>query len=317
MDPGKSVSIIITYVNEYDFLQEAIHSAFAQLLPNCEIIIVCNSRIVERELELPQQILSRIRFIHEPIPGSSFARNTGLHHATGEWVQFLDVDDLLLPEKITGQMTHPEADIIVSPHTYKYLDGTMTPSRVIADDIWTGLLNSGLGSTSSMLFKKDAILKAGNWSSLYQSHQEYELLFRILLSGGNVVFVNNADTIVREREFGSLTQKTKPVRALEGIQLREEIWNYLRYQGMETPERKTAFLEYIFRQLRGLYRLHPEMAKKIYTDYFYYNKYTPPPTGIPFYNLMYRWLGFFPTEKFLRSYSVIRDRYLPFLPKNI
>lgn len=309
-------SIIITYIDEHDFLAEAVKSAMEQHLDAMELIVVCNKATVPDGYDPLPDLSSNFKFIHEPVPGSAHARNMGLRNASGEWIQFLDVDDLILPEKIRNQLAHSKGAAIVSPHLFKFLNGSTQASKWLADDTWIGLLNSGLGSTSSMLFHRESLMKIGGWSTVYQSHQEYELLFRLASSGYDISIADLKETIVRQRISGSITSETQPIRAKEGIQLRELIWAYLLQQGLDTPARKNAFLQYIFRQLRGLYRLDRKEAMKIYRKYFFGNSFTPEKIGIPFYAFLYHGIGFNSTERIFSTYSKVRNKFLPFLPAN-
>ncbi|MEP6793187.1 MAG: glycosyltransferase family A protein [Saprospiraceae bacterium] len=309
-------SIIITYIDEHDFLAEAVKSAMKQRLEAMELIVVCNKANLPDGYDPLPDLKSNFKFIHEPVPGSAHARNAGLRNASGEWIQFLDVDDLILPEKIKHQLLVAKEGAIVSPHIFKFLDGSTQVSKWLPDDNWIGLLNSGLGSTSSMLFHRESLMKIGGWSTAYQSHQEYELLFRLVSSGYKISSVDHQETIVRERISGSITKDTLPVRAKEGIQLREKIWEYLVQNGMDTPARKNAFLQYIFRQLRGVYRLDRNEAMKIYRKYFSGHFFTPEKIGIPFYAFLYQGVGFNITERVFSTYSKVRNKFFPFLPKN-
>ena len=309
------ISVVITYIDETSFLKEALESALQQDPPPFEIIVVCNDRFHSIDPVHLSVTIPEIQWIHEPIPGSAFARNKGLHRASGEWIQFLDVDDILLPGKIANQLNR-KAGAIVSPHIYRHLDGTQEFSRWLPEDFWTGLLDSGLGSTSSMLWNRQALLQIGGWSPDYRSHQEYELLFRIAKAGYEINTVDRKETIVRERESGSITHQTKGIRPAEGIRLRESIWKYLVENSLNTPQRKKAFQQYIFRQLRGLYRNDPELAKKFYHQYFSGEKFIPAQKSIPFYVLLIKTLGFGRTETFIQFYRQLRDRYFSFLPKN-
>jgi len=310
------VSIIITYIDEHDFLAEAVKSAMSQDFVPIEVIVVCNKRTLPEGYN-PLPDCPSIKLIHEPASGSAHARNAGLRQASGEWVQFLDVDDLILPGKILHQLAKIEGEAMVSPHIYKFLDGSTQVSKWLPEDTWIGLLNSGFGSTSSTIWHRETLLKLGGWSTSYQSHQEYELLFRLASSGYPIARVDHRETIVRERVSGSITIESKPVRAKEGIQLREKIWEYLVQQKLDTPTRKNAFLQYIFRQLRGLYRLDRSAAMKTYKKHFANEHFIPEQTGIPFYTFIYRGFGFNLTERFFSNYSNVRDKVFPFLPKNL
>ncbi|MEO5906429.1 MAG: glycosyltransferase family A protein [Saprospiraceae bacterium] len=311
------VSIIITYIDEHAFLREAIQSAFVQTTNEpFEIILVCNSKsIPDNDTRLVIQD-PRIIFIHEPVTGSAHARNAGLKTATGEWIQFLDVDDLLLPGKIAHQLSSGNGHVIVSPHIYQYLNGKKIMSAWAPDDLWAGMLGGHVGSTSSMLWQKNMLFEIGGWNIDYQSHQEYELLFRAASRGYKIIPFDQAETIVRERKSGSITQMTKSSRAEQGIKLREQIRHYLVENKMDTPARLNAFRQYIFRQLRATYRRNPKDTMKIFNQYFQNGKFTPEKIGIPLYNTIYRLAGFKRTEDLFSFYSTTRNKYLPFLPIN-
>lgn len=310
------VTIIITYIDEDGFLREALDSALDQTLPDKEIIVVCNDLDNHNAVFESEYAQHKIMWLHTPVKGSARARNLGLSRAKGEWIQFLDVDDLLLPGKIEGQNKVARGGAVVSPHLFKRTNGKTETSKWLPKDIWEGLLNSGLGSTSSMLWNTSALKSAGGWSSDFNSHQEYELLFRLLKTGYEVTPLRNMDTIVRERKKGSITLMTKGIRELEGIRLREEMWDFLQRHAMQSPARKNAFRQYVFRQLRGLYRFDTSKAKAIYGKYFASEKFHPEQVSLPLYSVIYKTLGFNLTEKIFSTYASLRDKYLHFLPTN-
>ena len=310
------VSIIITYIDEIGFLREALDSALSQTISGKEIIVVCND-VINRNTDVePLYQQYQITWLHTPVKGSAHARNFGLSHAKGEWIQYLDVDDVILPGKIEAQKAVASGAVVVAPHLFRGIDGKTQKSKWIPEDIWEGLLNSGLGSTSSMLWKAASLKHAGGWSSNYQSHQEYELLFRLLKQENEVTPFDRNETIVRERKRGSITLMTKGIRELEGIQLREEIWNYLQRNSLQSAARKNAFRQYVFRQLRGLYRFDEAKAKAIYTKYFSSDKFQPEQIKLPLYSVLYNTIGFNLTEKIFSTYALFRDKYFHFLPKN-
>ena len=300
-----TVSVIIPFLDEYSLLREAIASALAQRGVMTELIIVRNLTAPPDMAQLPPLPVNA-KVLHQPIKGSGYARNTGLQAATGTWVQFLDVDDLLLPDKISHQLYHDDADVIVSPMRYQYPSGKKVKSAWLGDDIWSGLLNSGLGSASSMLWKREPLLTIGGWNTSIQSHQEYELLFRMLKSGFRVYAFDRIDTLVRGRDSGSITVTSRPVRNEEGIILREQIWSWLQQQDMATPERLDAFRQYIFKQLRGLYRKNRSAALEKYRTYFAGSRFAPKNMNVPAYGVLYRLLGFTWTENLIQALLRLR-----------
>lgn len=102
------ISIIIPTYNRRHFLQEAIDSvlaqkAFQQKKYDFEIIIVDDGSS-DGTRELIEKIDGPIRYFYQPHQGVSRARNFGLEMAKGEFIAFLDSDDLWLPDKIKLQM---------------------------------------------------------------------------------------------------------------------------------------------------------------------------------------------------------------------
>ncbi len=309
-------SVVIPYIDETDLLGEAIRSVAGQFAAVGEIIVVCNRPDApERPPDFPACPWP-IRWMHEPRTGSAYARNAGLHVATGEWVQFLDVDDLLEPVKIERQLANAQCDVIVSPHLFRRTDGREVPSAWQPDDVWCGLLNSALGSTSAWFFRRDAVVRAGGWSVDWSSHQEYELLFRLLASGCKATAVGHVDTLVRQRRKGSITASTSATRAMDGIRLREQMRDHLVRHDLLTPLREEAFLQYVFRQLRGVYRVDPARARELYTRWFAEKVFRPAPPVPGWYRALFGRLGFYRTENLLAHYRRMRGRYFPFLPSN-
>lgn len=101
---GALVSIIVPARNAGPWIEESIRSALAQTHPNVEVLLVDNGSTddtVERALALGDP---RLRVIREMVPGPSAARNAGLDASRGEYIQFLDADDAMVPTKVARQL---------------------------------------------------------------------------------------------------------------------------------------------------------------------------------------------------------------------
>ncbi len=97
MTENTSFSIIIPTYNRADLIKITLDSVLAQNYPSCEIIVVDNCS-TDNTAEVLQPLVDagEIRFIrHEQNLGRSQSRNTGFENATGEWLLFLDSDDLM------------------------------------------------------------------------------------------------------------------------------------------------------------------------------------------------------------------------------
>lgn len=118
MDP--TVSIVTPLHNKGPYIEETIHSVLSQTMENLELLVVenhssdCGPEIVAACAESD----SRVRLILAPseVRGPGAARNCGLAEARGEWILFLDADDLLMPDYLERRLSvlnsYPDAKII-------------------------------------------------------------------------------------------------------------------------------------------------------------------------------------------------------------
>ena len=98
------VSILIPCFNAAPWLGVALDSCLAQTWPRCEIILVDDGSS-DDSVRLARAYESRgVLVLTQPNRGASAARNAALRSAGGEFIQFLDADDLLAPEKIARQL---------------------------------------------------------------------------------------------------------------------------------------------------------------------------------------------------------------------
>jgi len=116
------ISIGIASYNQSEYLEDAIESAYNQTTPAHEIIIV-NDGSTDNSLEIAERytfrefpgIESPVRVINQVNKGLSSTRNTIIMNATGDYILFLDADDILKEDaiaKFTAEVTRTNADII-------------------------------------------------------------------------------------------------------------------------------------------------------------------------------------------------------------
>ncbi|NJK42135.1 MAG: glycosyltransferase family 2 protein [Acaryochloridaceae cyanobacterium SU_2_1] len=102
----KLVSVIVPVFNVEDYIAEAIHSVLSQTYKNFELIIV-DDESPDGSIDICRQINDpRIKIVHQKNRGLAGARNTGIRHAQGEYLAFLDSDDLWRSEKLEKHVAH-------------------------------------------------------------------------------------------------------------------------------------------------------------------------------------------------------------------
>ncbi|WP_406695897.1 glycosyltransferase family A protein [Singulisphaera sp. Ch08] len=117
--PNPLISTVIPAYNYERYVTAAVESALAQSYPHQEVIVVDDGSTDETRKRLaPYE--GRIRYLYQENRGLSAARNSGIRAARGEFVAFLDADDLWHPEKLATQvrylMGHPELALLAASH---------------------------------------------------------------------------------------------------------------------------------------------------------------------------------------------------------
>ncbi|GJD21194.1 glycosyl transferase family 2 [Rivularia sp. IAM M-261] len=104
----KKVSIIVPVYKAEKYIAATVQSVLEQTYKNFELLIIDDGS-PDRSIEICRQFTDpRIKIIRQQNRGLPGARNTGIRHATGEYLTFLDADDLWLPEKLEKHVTHLE-----------------------------------------------------------------------------------------------------------------------------------------------------------------------------------------------------------------
>jgi glycosyltransferase involved in cell wall biosynthesis len=116
------VSNIMIFLNAEKFIHEAIESVFAQTYQNWELLLVDDGSTDQSTaiaLQYAQQYPGKVRYLehtHHQNRGTGASRNLGLNHAQGNYITFLDADDVWLPHKLEQQViileTHPDAAMV-------------------------------------------------------------------------------------------------------------------------------------------------------------------------------------------------------------
>lgn len=258
------VSVVIPCYNVRDYVGRSAASALGQTYPHLEIICVDDGSTdgtaqVLRELEAAHH--GRLRVIEGSHRGAPAARNTGLGAAQGEFVQFLDSDDILRPTKIESQVAiaqEAQADLVAGTFHRYYRSGN-EEVRQAGEDPWVALVWSQMGVTSANLWRRSAVDAVEGWKEGQHSSQEYELMFRMMKNGARVAFDRAALTEKRDRDGSISSAYDAPVRE-SYLALCTDVLDYLKTQDMLTPERERGILDSIFIKVRNLYPLDPRAA---------------------------------------------------------
>lgn len=161
------VSVIIPCYNQAKFLSHAVAALQAQTLEEWECIVVddgSTDHTAEAASNLALQD-GRIRLIQKINGGSASARDLGLRHAQSEYIQFLDADDTIAPNKLEQQvqlMERENLDISYTAFCSEDSQGKRTPSRAVRLNTYKILVRWGLGASvpiHAFLYRTNFITK--------------------------------------------------------------------------------------------------------------------------------------------------------------
>jgi glycosyltransferase involved in cell wall biosynthesis len=180
------VSVIIPVYNGERFIRYAIQSAVDQTYPNLEIIVVDDGSI-DGTQNLVLNNFPSVSYYFQKNKGAAAARNLGMEKSTGEYLAFLDSDDIWLPEKISRQMEqiakNPEIKLI---HTNIKIqaDGQIRDTAYPVDHqegrIFENLLlQTGSVVCSTLLAKKECFEKVGNFDEELRTAEDVHLFLRL------------------------------------------------------------------------------------------------------------------------------------------
>ncbi|MFD3396210.1 glycosyltransferase family 2 protein [Alteromonas macleodii] len=176
----ESVSVVIPCFNNRSTIGDAIQSVIDQTFPVHEIIVVDDGSTDNSVNFLPQRF-PMVKLIKQPNMGVSKARNVGIQRATGEWVAFLDADDVWLPEKLGHQFEKLEGR--KWSHTNSFYFGYNQSgdtkrsdlSPLEGGDIFEALLTENFLGTSTILIKRELLLKVGGFDENIRALEDWKL----------------------------------------------------------------------------------------------------------------------------------------------
>lgn len=189
------ISVIIPAYNAERTILETVNSVQNQTLANIEIIII-NDGSIDRTWKLIEQLTDpRIKAFSYENGGVAVARNRGIDKATGEFMAFIDADDLWTLDKLELQLAalkqHPEAGIAYSWNYFYYEQTGDSPSERLRQripghvanfegDVYAPLLQENfLANGSNPLIRRQAIDKIGGFDPTFPHCADWDFYLRL------------------------------------------------------------------------------------------------------------------------------------------
>lgn len=283
------VSILIPAYNAEEWIAESIQSAIAQTWPRKEIIVVDDGSR-DRTGEVARRFESKeVTVVSEENRGAAAARNHAHQLSQGDYIQWLDADDLLAPDKVERQLAalrDGESTRILLSSSWAYFNYRTACARFLPTALWQDLepvewLVRSIGLNlympiSSWLMSRDVVEDAGPWDTRLVFDDDGEYSCRVLLASRGTRFVPEAKVFYRigpssrlshiggsdKKKDGLLVSMKLHVQSLRSLEkserTRKACLNYLQtWYGNFYPERTelVAELQDMAAQLGG--RLTP------------------------------------------------------------
>jgi glycosyltransferase involved in cell wall biosynthesis len=220
MTTNPTVSVIIPTYNRAQWIGASIQSVLDQTYTDYEIIVVDDGS-TDDTAEVIRAFTDRVRYFYQENGGSAAARNRGLQEARGEYIAFLDSDDLFLPEKLHKQVEYlqhnPHIGMVYSAYTnidHNHNELGIIPAQYTGHIYRQMLFHCNI-QTSSVMIRRQVIETVGLFDIALPMAQDVDYWIRV----------------ARHFEIGAITEPLAYVRLHPDNKPRdpEKILNYFLY----------------------------------------------------------------------------------------
>jgi len=188
-------TVIVPVFNKEPHIFRSVNSVLNQSFSNFELIIVDDGSTDDSLKEINKFKDSRVIVLENLKPtGPSAARNTGVRHAKGDWVSFLDADDewasFYLQKVYEGIQSYPEVSIVSSGYNISKGNNMLNQDTYYSRNFHKGVhiydIKTFLGGprpicTSVATIKKDLLMRSGGFDEKFRHGEDVELWLRLLL----------------------------------------------------------------------------------------------------------------------------------------
>ena len=179
-----TVSIIMPTYNAAQYVTASIDSALNQTYKSAEIIVVDDGS-TDETVERVRAYGNRVTLYQQNNAGAAVARNQGAKLAIGQWLAFLDADDLWAPDKLERQLNHV-SDLAWSHTDWFFIgtgqSGTITGSSrapQYGGSILPELIVCNFIGTSTLIVRREVFLEMGGFDPTLRALQDWDLWLRI------------------------------------------------------------------------------------------------------------------------------------------
>jgi glycosyltransferase involved in cell wall biosynthesis len=206
------ITVVIATYNRAAYLRQAIESVLVQSFPDFELLVIDDGSVDSTTEVVAAFDDARIHYIHQHNAGRSVARNHGLALAQGDYIAFLDDDDLYLPHKLEYQLQfllrHPDVDCVGSEMQTMDANGKIVEAKEQRQipprlDLASCLQACPL-ATCNVLIRKTAIEHMETWfDPEMERAEDLDFFLRLILAGCRAEWLEKPVSINRSHSGNS------------------------------------------------------------------------------------------------------------------
>lgn len=252
------VSILIPAYNAEETIAYAIQSALAQTWPRREIIVI-NDGSTDRTGEIVQRFASQeVLVISSENRGSSAAINLGYRHAQGDFIQELDSDDLLAPDKIERQLTalgpdgsrrillsSPWASFYYRTRNAKFMRNSLCEDLSPTEWLLRKMAQNVYMQNATWLVSRELAEAAGPWDERLHYDNDGEYFARVLLKSEGTRFVPDTGIYYRATTANSVSYIGNSDRKKDALFLSMKLHIQYLLSLEDSPRSRKACLIYL------------------------------------------------------------------------
>jgi glycosyltransferase involved in cell wall biosynthesis len=275
MQENPLVSIIVPAFNAEQWIRSTLTSALSQTYSRIEVIVVDDGS-TDDTVAIAESIGDeRVCIVVQENAGACEARNRGLEEAQGDYVQFLDADDLLSPDKIERQIVrlkHETEGTVSTCSWARFWDDDVSTAQFETHYDWKDypeplewLIQCGRGygtmPTVVWLAPRSILDEVGPWTKSLRVNQDGEYFARVVLAAPQIAFVSDARAYYRSGRKNSISQVRNRAVLESRIDAMELIASHmLRFR--DTPEVREAVAGlFMFAAMRA-FPNYPDITKR-------------------------------------------------------
>jgi glycosyltransferase involved in cell wall biosynthesis len=310
------VSVIIPAYNSARWIAATLESVRAQKRENVEVIVVDDGS-ADGTAELVEREFPEVNLVRTPNRGASQARNLGTSLARGEFIQYLDADDLLVAGKINAQVDALErtgADVAygdwqkLMPSPEAFVLGEVV-ARAIEGDPEIALFLDFWCPPAAYLFRRDIVDRVGGWNLGLPVIQDARFALDCALRGGKFVYCQGLMAHYRVHQGDSLSRQSPIAFNRDCYRNAQDVEAWWRDHGGVYPTRRRALTRCYSQVARAAHAHDPETFEAVCSDLERLQPgYTPE--GPPHLRLVSKILGYRRAENVAARYRRMKESVL-------